>query len=261
MNKKKIGIVIIVIVITVLIIRINNKKQDKVIIKDNKKIVKVDKRKEVVKDVKIFIDIIPVRIVRVKPVLYKWVPKSKVRFHYSWFVNGEEAGDDELMLGSEYLHKGDKVYCTILPYRNGKEFEKLKSKEVIIPNSSPVIKYTNKPYIDDNGRFNYTVNAIDIDDDDLTYSLIDPLDGITIDNTNGDISVDLDIIKKNFIKRKSESIIVPEGEKAGNNNEYNKDDLVTNSIVKIKFKVTDSDGAQSIGSIMFDFMKGEEVGA
>jgi len=88
------------------------------------------------------------------------------------------------------------------------------------------------------GMFEYKINARDIDNDELIYNLIEAEENMIIDTKTGKINWNYEEIQFN-------------------DNEHVKEDLSSYNII-IKFKVTDSEGAETLGSITFNTATGSE---
>ena len=112
-----------------------------------------------------------------------------VKFQYQWFVNGEIIdGIESPYLEQQHYKKGDIVYCRIKATRGIYESKIVKSQEVKIKNSMPLITQVPWNNVKLGESFHYTINAQDPDGDPLTYRLVSPLDlGIKLDPNTGDI--------------------------------------------------------------------------
>jgi hypothetical protein len=191
-------------------------------------------------------------------------PRMKyVKFQYQWFVNGEiVTGKEDPFLEKQHYKKGDIVYCRAKATRDIYESKIVKSKEVRIKNSMPLITQVPWDNVKLGDRFHYTINARDPDGDPLTYRLVSPLDlGIKLDPNTGDIRWDTrDIPKPEPIEIKSGSEM-----RVSKTGEGYDESAISKSppgvkkqkqlptIVKIVFEVRDPDGAAAVSSIQLNF--------
>jgi hypothetical protein len=147
------------------------------------------------------------------------------------------------MLDKKYIKKGYKIYCTITPIKDKKVYPSMRTELLIVPNTPPVINYSIPPTFDDMGNFVYCVKATDVDNDEIKYYLVDADDDLSIDEDSGELT--WNITKEELIN----------SFKNGNNknNSY-----YMGYVVKIIFKVVDSDGAETLGNIEINGLNGEE---
>ena len=248
MSKRKIGYLLIGLIVVILIVKFSFKDEiDKIIKGTDKKTEKrTDKvsnkliiRKDVIKEIKTFYNLAPHRSVVVTPILNDWVHKKTILFNYEWFVNDNKIENDKKLLSKKFIKKGDEVYCIIKPRNAKTTLNSVKSKLITIKNLPPKIKYKPSPRFNDMGLFVYKINAIDVDGDKLTYSLINPDEGMTINRLTG--VIDWNIQKTDLDDSELE------------------EDLSSYNII-IDFKVTDSEGAETLGSITFNTATGSEGG-
>lgn len=188
---------------------------------------------------------------------------KRVKFQYQWFINGERIpGLEDRHLEKQHYKKGDKVYCRVTAKRGIYESKVLKSKEIKIKNSMPLITSTPWNNVQLGEIFHYTIQARDPDNDPLTYRLVSPLDmGIKLDPDTGEIRWDTRDIPQPEpieINRESRSEESKPGEgfdegaisKAPPRTKRKKP---FSSKVKIVFEVSDPDGAAVVSSIKLDF--------
>ena len=192
-------------------------------------------------------------------------PRMKyVKFQYQWFVNGEIIhGKEDAYLEKQRYKKGDIVYCRAKATRDIYESKIVKSKEIKIKNSMPLITSTPWGIVKLGDRFHYTISARDPDGDPLTYRLVSPLDlGINLDHNTGDINWNT----RNIIPQ-PEPIAINrgiEGERSKPGEGYDegaiskappgvKKQKQLPKFVRIVFEVRDSEGAAAISAISLDF--------
>jgi hypothetical protein len=191
-------------------------------------------------------------------------PRMKyVKFQYQWFVNGEIIpGEEDAHLEKQHYKRGDIVYCRAKATRDIYESKIVKSKEVKIKNSMPLITQVPWDNVKLGDLFHYTINARDPDGDPLTYHLVSPLDlGIKLDPNTGDIRWDTrDIPKPEPIEIKSGSEMrVSKTGEGYDESAISKSPPVVKkqkqrpTIVKIVFEVRDPDGAAAVSSIQLNF--------
>ena len=96
---------------------------------------------------------------------------DSVSFVYQWMVNGEPVvGQDEEFLATSHFQRGDRVQVAVTPY-DGEEFGlTLRSAPAVIGNSSPEI-VSDPPVHLEGGTFQYAVQAVDVDEDTVKFSL------------------------------------------------------------------------------------------
>ena len=187
-------------------------------------------------------------------------PRMKhTKFQYQWFVNGEKIpGKEDQRLEKQHYKKGDIVYCRVKATRGIYESKIVKSKEVKIKNSMPLITLVPWDNVQLGERFHYTIKARDPDNDPLTYRLVSPLDlGIKLDPGTGDIRWDtrdipqpepIDInrgLERNESKTGEgydESAISKAPPRVKKQKQFS-------PLVKIVFEVRDPDGAAVVSSI------------
>lgn len=205
--------------------------------------------------------------IRALPVL-KYGKPQYVTFFYLWFVNGEPVPDcNKKMLDKKYYKKGDTIYCRVKATRGKLKSTEVKTREIKIGNSPPIINYSEIGSFKVPGEFRYTINATDPDGDNLTYRLLEPLDrGIVIDPGTGIIQWYIDevpAVDENLEGRpeltartEDEAYPVKERESEASADRYEKEKL--SPYVKIVFEVRDTDGAAVTSSIHINLKKGTE---
>jgi hypothetical protein len=188
---------------------------------------------------------------------------KRVKFHYQWFVNGEIIpGIEDRDLEKQHYKKGDKVYCRVRATRGIYESKIVKSNEVKIKNSMPIITSTPWNNVRLGEVFHYTIQARDPDNDPLTYRLVSPLDmGIKLDPKTGEIRWNTrDIPRPEPIDNNRDS----ERQKSKLGEGFDESAMSKApspvkrkkqlpSRVKIVFEVSDPDGAAAVSSIELDF--------
>jgi hypothetical protein len=192
-----------------------------------------------------------------------------IKYRYQWFVNGEIIqGGKNPLLEKHYYKKGDRVYCRAQAVRGMYESKIVKSKEIKIKNTPPIIKFVHPGFVKIPGRFRYTINARDHDGDSLTYRLVSPLDlGIQLNPETGEIVWNIpdnpkpkpghiDIISPRTGEGEGEGeTFHQEGAASRDNREAEKHKQLP-PFVKIVFEVRDSDGAAVVSSIKLDLSPG-----
>jgi hypothetical protein len=107
-----------------------------------------------------------------------------VTFSYKWRINGIDVPEDKPMLNGKQFKRGDRISLTVTPYDSSGPGEVFNSKEIIIPNAAP--SFITTPPKDFSGEtYAYQAMAEDPDDDPVSYSLVSPPPGMTIDNKTG----------------------------------------------------------------------------
>lgn len=107
-------------------------------------------------------------------------------FSYQWLVNGEPiVGQDEQLLASEHVRRGDRVQVTVTPFDGEEWGSTIKSAAVAVGNSPPKI-VSDPPARTEKGVFRYEVKAEDPDEDTLRFSLRgEPPAGLELDAATG----------------------------------------------------------------------------
>jgi len=113
---------------------------------------------------------------------------NDVNFIYQWKHNGIDiiGATEQKLEWNEEFKKGDTVTLEIIPYDDLSEGIWKSEGSFTIPNSPPVIGSPPSGLI--NGTsFKYQVEATDLDDDPLTYSLQNAPVGMTINPDTGEV--------------------------------------------------------------------------
>lgn len=110
-----------------------------------------------------------------------------VSFRYLWSINGEEllANDSPVLTGDRFRH-GDRIALRVTPFDDEEEGAAFQSGEIIVPNAPPIITST-PPASFKSQVYRYQVRAEDADGDSLTYNLVNPPTGMSINKGNGEI--------------------------------------------------------------------------
>jgi hypothetical protein len=110
---------------------------------------------------------------------------DEIRFHYSWWVNGHEAGSDDPSLDTSKLRRGDSVKVRVVASDGIDESNPIESPPMRVGNAPPKIVSTPGGF-DRDGKFRYTVEAVDPDGDrTLRYRLVKGPEGMTVDSLSG----------------------------------------------------------------------------
>jgi len=110
---------------------------------------------------------------------------DEIRFHYSWWVNGHEAGSDDPSLDTSKLRRGDSVKVRVVASDGIDESNAIESPPMRVGNAPPKIVSTPGGF-DRDGKFRYTVEAVDPDGDrTLRYRLVKGPEGMTVDSLSG----------------------------------------------------------------------------
>lgn len=125
---------------------------------------------------------------------------------YIFYRNTEissEQEEDSLAPGS--FKKGDAVFADVVLVKNGIEIERKRSAIVVIANAKPEIGEVEFPKIEGPGTYSILVNAVDADEDALSFSLdkkygIPP--GMSIDRKSGVITYSVQQAPENDVKFK-----------------------------------------------------------
>lgn len=150
-----------------------------------------------------------------------------VEYQFRWLVNNQEIpGVSGNILEKKSFKKNDWIYCLVKAVKDDRVSTTFRSDYIRVPNSPPVIIFAPLPKFAVPGIFSYQVQAIDIDQDELTYRILAPLDqGINIDAKSG-------LITWNIDRNMAEHFTAP---------------------VKISFEVSDTDGAKAYSTITITF--------
>ncbi|MCX6556134.1 MAG: hypothetical protein NTW95_01670 [Candidatus Aminicenantes bacterium] len=156
------------------------------------------------------------------------VPEA-IDFEYRWFVTNREVADATgPILPSGNFRKHQWVFCEARATTGKKVSDWLKSDFVRIANSPPQVESVGVENFTVPGQFRYQIKASDIDNDELTYELISPLDaGIELDKKSGLLTWQID---EKTIERLGETIV-------------------------ISLSVGDNDGQPTTGSLTLRFQK------
>lgn len=107
-------------------------------------------------------------------------------FIYQWKINGEEilGESGEELEWREGFRRGDTVAVSVIPYSDLGQGALSAEGSFTIPNSPPRITSEPKAVFED-GRFSYTVEAVDPDGDPLDFTLRGAPAGMTIEPATG----------------------------------------------------------------------------
>ena len=110
---------------------------------------------------------------------------ADVNYSCRWFVNGEEIEDlQDPLLPGEYFRRGDRIAVEVTPERDGQQGRPVRSGEIETGNAPP--RFVSRP--PENlaaGGYSYQLEAIDADQDLLTYLLLEAPTGMQLDGENG----------------------------------------------------------------------------
>jgi len=134
------------------------------------------------------------------------VPET-IDFEYRWFVTNREVADAAgPTLAAGNFRKHQWVFCEARATSGKKVSDWLKSDFVRIANSPPQVESIRVENFTIPGQFRYQIKASDIDNDELTYELISPLDaGIELDKKSGLLTWQID---DKTIERLGETIVI-----------------------------------------------------
>jgi hypothetical protein len=105
---------------------------------------------------------------------------NPVQLKYEWLKNNEYASDSDTISG---FKRGDKISVGITPF-DGRNFGQTRTLTSEIKSCTP--KLTESKEVSFDGKtLIYQVKAVDPGGDQLTYSLIDPPEGMVIDKDSG----------------------------------------------------------------------------
>ncbi|MFH2107199.1 MAG: hypothetical protein ABII93_00875 [Chrysiogenia bacterium] len=151
-----------------------------------------------------------------------------VQFQFRWFVNNQEITEIGDNILEKYLFKkNDWIYCLIKAVKGDRVSATFRGNYIRIPNSPPVVTFAPIPKFAVPGIFSYQIQAVDIDQDELTYRILAPLDqGINIDEKKG-------LITWNIDKKIAENY--------------------SSAPVKITYEVIDTDGAKAYSTVTITF--------
>jgi len=110
---------------------------------------------------------------------------DEIHFHYSWWVNGHEAGGDDPSLDTSKLRRGDSVKVRVVANDGIDDSNPIESPSMRVANAAPKIVSTPTGF-DRDGTFRYTIEAVDPDGDrTLRYQLVKGPEGMTVDSLTG----------------------------------------------------------------------------
>jgi hypothetical protein len=109
---------------------------------------------------------------------------DNVSFRYRWRINGNDVPEDSPVLKGNQFKRGDRISLTVTPYDSSGAGEVFNSKEIAVPNAAPAF-ITTPPKDFSGDTYVYQAVAEDPDGDPITYSLVSPPAGMTIDEKTG----------------------------------------------------------------------------
>jgi hypothetical protein len=108
-----------------------------------------------------------------------------VRFHCRWFVNGREIeGQNGPSLSGDFFMRGDMISVEVTAVQGEYRGGAVKSGEVEVANAPPEI-VSQPPAQVVEGSFEYRLEAVDADGDDLTFSLAEAPESMQFDAETG----------------------------------------------------------------------------
>ena len=110
---------------------------------------------------------------------------ADVNYSCRWFVNGEEIeGLQDPLLPGEYFRRGDSIAVEVSPEREAQQGRPVRSGEIEAGNAPP--RFTSRPPEKlAAGGYSYQLEAVDADQDLLTYLLLEAPTGMQLDSDNG----------------------------------------------------------------------------
>lgn len=112
---------------------------------------------------------------------------DNISYTYLWTVNGNEYAEHGPVLPGAEFKKGDQVMLTVIPSDSDGEGEPFRSLPLVIPNAAP--RMESLALLETKGNASiYRAAAKDPDGDALTFSLVSPPPGMTIDPRSGTIT-------------------------------------------------------------------------
>ncbi len=108
-----------------------------------------------------------------------------VGFKYRWFVNDQHVVvfDDATLTGDQF-YRGDRLSLEVVAYDTEGDGRAFRTADVIVPNGPPSI-VSSPPGEGNAGRYEYLVQAVDPDGDEITYSLEESPVDMSIDPGSG----------------------------------------------------------------------------
>ncbi len=106
-----------------------------------------------------------------------------ISYFIKWYSDGKLISSDSVLAGT-LIKGGDRVYALVTPFDGFAKGISAKTQEITILNSAPVIS-SNPPTHLNGRKLVYQVNAEDPDGDPITFSLVDPPSGASIDSETG----------------------------------------------------------------------------
>lgn len=137
-----------------------------------------------------------------KAVILTDEPEEKdIDFIYQWKLNGTDiiGATEQTLEWQEGFKKGDVITLEVIPYDDLTEGIWKSEGNFTIPNSPPLIESIPSGTVS-SGSFNYKVEATDLDEDTLTYSLENAPEGMAIDQDTGEITWKYGIANKGDYK-------------------------------------------------------------
>lgn len=118
--------------------------------------------------------------------LFEGRENEDIRYIYDWTVNGREVSGviEDTLPWQEGFKRGDVVRVTVTPYSDLGQGAVTVSGTFAIPNSLPVISSEPSASFTD-GKFTYTVLALDPDGDPIDFTLKGAPPGMTIEPATG----------------------------------------------------------------------------
>lgn len=121
-------------------------------------------------------------------VIGKDADDDDISFKYKWFRNGSQIDMiDGAMLPGDQFSRGDQISFQVIPFDGDNEGPPYEGSAITIPNAPPTF-FSTPPLKFLAEAYSYHAQAIDPDDDDITYTLENPPPGMTINKKTGRIN-------------------------------------------------------------------------
>ena len=191
--------------------------------------------------------------IEVFPLMADEAKGNKVTLMVQWILNGDTLEDEtDLMLARDKYVKGDKVQCVVMASLSGRHLQTIKTKKLVISNTPPEIHPKTPDSFELPGTFYYKIKASDSDGDELTYTLVSPLNrGIRLDETTGEIKW---YLSRELLEKMADEARVRIESGAGNEEKTR----VNMRNVQVEFEVVDTDNSSAQGSILLNLISGRE---
>lgn len=104
-----------------------------------------------------------------------------IEYEYQWIIGGQaDYSETGPMLGGEGYKKGDEISVRVVPHDGEVKGASFEASAGIVGNSPP--RFTSVPPVEFSGTFTYKPKAVDLDSDEVSFSVVNGPEGMKAAN-------------------------------------------------------------------------------